>query len=148
MYDLSKVGLKDGMVIHCPDKEMAKALFNELNKRKWTWIGEGVLDSNNTCWMNCGHDTCYGLNSNGVVYGNINYFKSKNIPIKKFVDLLNLSIDTQPTSYISVSQEEKSQKCKDCTVAKLWSLYLQKEITDKDYEVMKALSKFAEDNEI
>ena len=161
MYDLLGVELTGGMVIHCPEEDMAIALLDELDKRGFAWVNGGSLKDENNHFK-YKHDTCYELCEDGdVAIGVVSDYGTSHIT--EFNDLLTAAViacdqtakaDNSTTrksvleqALQTVTQDREQQygtpENSFKAIAGAWSWYLDKEITAKDVAVLMCLFKSA-----
>lgn len=75
------------IAIHTPTEKQAKALFKELDKRGYTWIGGGKLTTF-TLYELYEKNTCYDFEQNNkVCYGSLKFYQDKDYTIIEFSEI-------------------------------------------------------------
>lgn len=104
---------KDGdVVIHCETLGQAKRLFKALKVNDIAWYSGKELDEEDTNWKECGEETCYEYDYQGICYAEVDYYykhEDVNYEIVDFKDLIvfdeeNPNIDDLQTGMILVSK--------------------------------------------
>lgn len=78
-----------GKVVHCKTYSEARELTKLAKKLGYTWNnGDTIQEAEN--WNRYTKDTCYNFSTDegGMMYGNVDYFKSINKDVVEFKDLL------------------------------------------------------------
>ncbi len=84
--------IKEGMVIHCPKEDDAKALLEYLKELEYVWHSGDEIDSNDTRYKAYEENTCYDIGYCGnkkIVFSDISFYKSeRERSITEFSDLI------------------------------------------------------------